>query len=108
MSSFYTNVALSKNDILLRGYENGKRAQRQIPYKPYLFIPTPKETKYSTLEGRGVGRVDFDSIRDAREFVGQYKDVDGMQVYGLTNFVYTYIYDNYRGEIQYDPSIISV
>ncbi len=107
-SKFYTNVALSKNDILLRGYENGKRIQRQIPYKPYLFVPTPKETKFSTLEGRGVGRVDFDSIRDARDFLNQYKDVDGMSVYGLNNFVYTFIYDNYQGEINYDPQQVSV
>ena len=108
MTKFYTNVALSKNDILLRGYENGKRIQRQIPYKPYLFVPTPKESKYSTLEGRGVGRVDFDSIREARDFLNQYKDVDGMPIYGLNNFVYTYIYDNYQGEIQYDPQEVSV
>lgn len=108
MTKFYTNVALSKNDILLRGYENGKRIQRQIPYKPYLFVPTPKESKYATLEGRGVGRVDFDSIREARDFLNQYKDVDGMPIYGLNNFIYTFIYDNYAGEIQYDPQDVSV
>lgn len=107
-SKFYTNVALSKNDILLRGYEDGKRIQRQIPYKPYLFIPTHKETEYQTLQGRGVGRVDFDSIREARDFLNQYKDVDGMPIYGLNNFVYTFIYDTYRGEINYDPSVVSV
>ncbi len=105
---FYTYVALSKNDILLRGYEDGKRIQEQIPYKPYLFVPTPKETKYKTLEGKGVGRVDFDSIREARDFLAQYKDVHGTTVYGLNNFVYTFIYDNYRGEVEYDPSLISV
>ncbi len=108
MSKFYTYVALSKNDILLRGYENGKRIQEQIPYKPYLFVPTPKETKYKTLDGKGVGRVDFDSIREARDFLNQYKDVHGSAVYGLNNFVYTFIYDYYRGEIEYDPSLVSV
>jgi DNA polymerase elongation subunit (family B) len=108
MSKFYTYVALSKNDILLRGYENGKRIQEQIPYKPYLFVPTPKETKYRTLDGKGVGRVDFDSIKEARDFLSQYKDVHGSTVYGLNNFVYTFIYDYFRGEIEYDPSLISV
>lgn len=105
---FYTSVSLARNDILLRGYENGKRIQKQIPYKPYLFIPTPKETKYSTLDGRGVGRVDFDSIKEAREFLNKYSDVHGVSVYGLNNFVYTFIYDYYQGEIEYDPSVISV
>lgn len=105
---FYTSVSLARNDILLRGYENGKRIQKQIPYKPYLFIPTPKETKYSTIDGRGVGRVDFDSIKEAREFLNKYSDVHGVSVYGLNNFVYTFIYDYYQGEIEYDPSVISV
>ena len=73
MTKFYTNVALSKNDILLRGYEDGKRIQRQIPYKPYLFVSSPKESKFTTLDGRGVGRVDFDSIRDARNFIQENK-----------------------------------
>lgn len=107
-SKFYTNVALSKNDILLRGYENGVRIQERVPYKPYLFIPTPKETKYATLDGDGVGRIDFDSIREARDFLSQYKDTAGTSIYGLNNFVYTFIYDNYTGEISYDPQIVSV
>lgn len=108
MSRFYTNVALIRGDILLRGYEHGKRIQRAIPYKPYLFVPTPKETIYQTLEGKPVGRVDFDSVKEARDFLQTYKDVDGMTIYGLNNFVYPFIYDNYQGEINYDPSVIRV
>jgi DNA polymerase elongation subunit (family B) len=108
MAKFYTNVAQSKNEILLRGYQDGKRIQEKIPYKPYLFIPTPKESKYRTLEGQAVGKIVFDSIREARDFANKYKDVDGMPVYGFTNFVYPFIYDNYRGEVQYDPALISV
>lgn len=107
---FYTNVALSRNEILLRGYSEGKPVSRKIPYKPYLFIPTKKETEYQTLEGNGVGRVDFDSIREARDFMREYEGVAGMPIYGLDKFVYTFIYDTYlsEGELQYDPSVIGV
>jgi len=104
---FYTNVALSKNDILLCGYEGNERIRERVHYKPYLFIPTQEQTKFKTLEQKKVGQVDFDSIWDARDFLKQYKDVSGMPIYGLNNFVYTYIYDNYGGEIQYDPATIS-
>jgi DNA polymerase elongation subunit (family B) len=97
-----------KNDILLRGYENGKRIEERIPYKPYLFVPTPNETQYHTLEGKGVGRVDFDSIGEARGFLSTYKDVHGTSVYGMSTFVYPFIYDYYRGEVEYDPATISV
>ena len=110
MSTFYTNVAVAKNEILLRGIEDGKRIARKIPYKPYLFIPTKKETKYQTLEGKPVGRIDFDSMREARNFLKEYEDVGGMPIYGLDKFVYTFINDEYKqdGDIQYDPSLISV
>ncbi len=109
-STFYTNVAVSRGDILLRGVENGKRVSKKIPYKPYLFIPTKKETEYQTLEGHPVGRVDFDSIREAKDFMREYEDVGGMPIYGLDKFVYTFINDQYKqaGDVQYDPSLINV
>lgn len=109
-STFYTNVAMSRGDILLRGIENGKRVSKKIPYKPYLFIPTKKETEYQTLEGHPVGRVDFDSIKEAKDFMREYEDVGGMPIYGLDKFVYTFINDEYKrgGDIMYDPSLINV
>lgn len=108
MSEFYTYVTSTKNDILIRGYKNGKRITKKIPYKPYLFVPTTNESRYTTIEGERVGRIDFDSIKEAREFSNTYKDVEGMTVYGMTNFVYPCIYDTYPGEIDYDPALISV
>lgn len=107
-NKFYTNVSMSKNDILLCGYENGKRVRDRVPYKPYLFVPTQENTKYTTLDQKKVGKIDFDSIWEARDFLKTYKDVQGMPIYGLNNFVYTYIYDNYQGEILYDPTAIAV
>ena len=107
-SKFYTYVSQVKNDILLRGYENGKRIQERIHYKPYLFVPTPRDAQYHTIDGKGVGKVDFESMGDARDFLKQYKDVHGTAVYGMSNFVYPFIYDKYDGDIEYDPSIVSV
>jgi len=109
MSKFYTSVSLNRGDILLRGYENGERIQHAIPYKPYLFVNSrTKNTEYRTLKGIPVDKIDFSSVYEAREFIKRYKDVDGMDVYGLTNFVYTFIHDHYPGVINYDPKQISV
>lgn len=109
MSKFYTSVSLNRGDILLRGYENGERVQHAIPYKPYLFVNSRiKNTEYKTLKGIPVDKIDFSSVYEAREFIKRYKDVDGMDVYGLTNFVYTFIHDHYPGVINYDPSLVSV
>lgn len=107
---FYTNVYLHRNEILLTGYENGKKVLHTIPYKPYLFMNSKTgNTDYKTLKGTPVDRIDFDSVYDARDFVKRYKDVSGVSIYGLTNYVYTFIRDHYpEQEIQYDPSLISV
>ncbi len=109
MSKFYTNVYLNRGEILLRGYENGERVQHAIPYRPYLFVTSRvKNTEYRTLKGTPVDKVEFGSIYEARDYIKRYKDVDGLEIYGLTNFVYTFIHDHYPGTIDYDPSVISV
>ena len=49
---FYTNVNRMGNDILVRGYKNGKRIKGRVEYKPTLFIPTKEPTQYRTIDGR--------------------------------------------------------
>jgi DNA polymerase elongation subunit (family B) len=106
---FYTDVYQKFDKIYVRGYENGKRVEFIEKYKPYLFLNTKDGSgSYRTLEGKTVGKMKFESISDAREFMKSYENVDNMEFYGLTNFQYAFMYDNYEGEIQYDPSIISV
>ena len=104
---FYTNVFARGDKIYLRGYESGKRVEQILTYKPYMFMPK-KDGFYKTLEGKQVDKMQFESISDAKEFMKTYSDVDNMDIYGFNNYPYMFIYDNYPGEIQYDPSKISV
>jgi len=61
---FYTNVHLFRDDILIRGYENGKPIKRSIPYRPYLFISSRKVgSTFRTLDGKKVDKIDFSSVR---------------------------------------------
>ncbi len=71
MSKFYTNVTLIRNDIYVRGYENGQRVQHVVPYKPYLFVHSKgvTSTKYRNLQGKAVDKLEFDSISEARDFI---------------------------------------
>jgi len=105
---FYTSVVQNKNKMLVRGIDNGKPVKRIYDYSPYLFIPTNKETKFRTPTGQSVGKMDFDSIWDAKEFIKEYDNIEGMPIYGMTNFLYPFIFDHFQGEIKYDPSLISV
>ena len=72
--SFYTNVQLVGDNIHYIGYEDGQRIQRKFKFSPTLFVVTKKQTKWKTLDGRYAKPVRFESVREARQFVDQYKD----------------------------------
>ena len=107
MTSFYTHVHMRGNKIYLRGYEKGLRVTDIVDYSPYIFVPSDKGD-HKTLDGKPVRRVDFDSISEAREFLKSYEDVDNMKIYGLTSWPYLYIFDNYKGDIDYDPNMVKI
>ena len=98
---FYTNVALWGNNLLLREYKDGERINRRVKYSPTLFCPVTKETGYKTLQGKNVAPVKHLTIRDAKEWVANYKDQPHL-VYGNTMFQYSYLSDTYKGDIQWD------
>lgn len=104
---FYTNVHQRGDKIYVRGYKNGKREKFIEQYKPYMFIPKLGGS-YKTLDNTPVAKMPFDSISDAKDFISRYEDVANMEIYGLTTFAYTYIFDNFKGEINYDPKIIRI
>ena len=104
---FYTSVFQRGDKIYSRGFTNGKRDTEIEQYNPYMFIQKPNG-KYKTLDGKAVERIDFDSISEAKDFVQRYNDVSNMEIFGLDMYTYTYIFDNFRGEINYDPNIINV
>ena len=91
---FYTNIQQWGNNLLLREVVNGERINRKIKYSPTLFCPVMRETKFKTLEGKYVTPIKHQTIKDAREWVEQYKDQPHL-VYGNTNYAYSFLYENY-------------
>ena len=110
MSDFYTDVDIFKNKILLRGYEAGKRIQKEIDYQPYLFIPSKNNvtTEYTNVRGQHLHKMNFDSIYDAKDFMKRYKEVSNFKIYGMDRFVYPFISDNYQHTVKYDVNQIKV
>jgi DNA polymerase elongation subunit (family B) len=102
---FYTNIFQRGDKVYVRGYKDGQRLRYFEEYKPYLFL-NKQGGPYRTLDGKQVDKIEFGSIRDAKDFLQRYEDVSNMDIYGLTNFSYLYIFDNFKGEINYDPTII--
>jgi len=106
---FYTNVQMIGNHFLVRGYDNGKHVMFREEYSPTLFVPSKRETKYKTLEGDCVDKVNPGLVRDCREFIKKYEGVDGFNIYGNDRFVYQYISDKYpEPEIKFDITKIKV
>jgi len=105
---FYTNVNRIGNDILVRGYKDGKRVKGRVEFKPTLFIPTKEPTKYSTIDGKQVGAIQPGTMRDCRDFVNKYKHIDNFEIHGNQNYVHQYIGATWPGLIEFDRSRVRV
>jgi DNA polymerase elongation subunit (family B) len=106
--SFYTNVELIGDNVLYRGYENGQYVQTRTHFSPTLFMTSNKEEKYKTLTGKNVKPIQFESPREAREFIGKYEGVHGVEVHGYERFLYQFISKEFPGEIDYDMSLMNI
>jgi len=100
--NFYTNVLQWGNQLFVRAVINGERQNFKIKYRPTLYSPVPgKKTGYKTLDGVSVLPTEFDSIKEAKEWVDSHKSQPEL-VYGNTQFSYNYIADTYKGRIDWD------
>lgn len=109
--NFYTHVYIQGNNILLKGIDRGNRIKEKVQYKPYLFFPTTEEntnTKFRTIKGDPLIRKSFETIAEARKFIRECGDADNSQIFGLTNFEYTFINDEYPGVVDYNTDFINV
>ena len=108
--SFYTNVQTIGNSILFRGVSNdGKRFKDRIEYHPTLYIPTKEETKFKTLQGEPVGEIQPGNMKECREFIAKYQDIDNFNVYGNDKFEFSFIAEHFPEEhIDYDYSQIRI
>ena len=103
---FYTNVHRRGNLVYIRGYRNGKRFSEPHEYRPSFFIPTNADSPYRTLDGETVGLVQPGSIRECREWLNQYKNVDNFKVYGSDFHQYTCLNEKFGND--YDREYIRV
>jgi len=99
--NFYTNILQWGNNLLLREVVNGERVNRKIRYQPTLYSPVQNPTDWKTLNGDYVTPVKLPSIKDAKEWVEQYKSQPEL-VFGNTQYPYCYLADSYPNQIDWD------
>jgi len=100
---FYTNVQMVGDNFLVRGYEDGKHFATREKFYPTLFVDSKKKTKYKTLEGEYVEAIEPGTVRESRDFIKRYSDVENFNVYGNERFIYQYISEKYpEQELKFD------
>ncbi len=105
---FYTNILTRGNNILFRGFKDGKRVVQKIPFQPTLYVRTGKETGWKTLWGENVDKVKFPSMEEARNFIEQYKEVSNFPIYGNKNFAYQFLSKVFPHDLKFDMSLMKI
>jgi DNA polymerase elongation subunit (family B) len=108
MSKYYTSVFVYGNNVLYRGVKEGRRVKMKIQYSPTLFLPVNKKTDWKNLEGDHLEPKRFETIREARDFVKRYEDVQNFKIFGNSSFEYSFIADNQPGMIDWKMEDISI
>lgn len=67
-----------------------------------------KDCGWRSLDGKQLARIDFDNMKAAGDFVKEYKEVENAKVYGLSQFEYVFLNEEYPGMVNYDPATIRV
>ena len=104
---FYTNIYTHGNQILERYIEDGERKQRKVDYEPTLYVNSTKQSPYKTIHGKQVEPRRFDSIRGARNFIQEHGKISNSPVYGMQQFAYAYINEEYP-ERKFDVTQLNV
>ena len=108
--SFYTSVNRYGQNILYRGYDTeGKPDIRKIKYRPTMYVPSKSQNpKWHGLDGTPVDPIKLGSMRECKQFIESYGNIDNYNIYGNTRHVHGCIQEMYPDTIPADTSLINV
>lgn len=101
MTKYYTNVFQIKSDIYHYYFENGKRKQEKIRFKPVLGVPTEEKTGWTDIHGNNVGPIQFDSIFQMYSWRKENEDLKD-EIYGDIAPIYQFLTGKYTKELEPD------
>ena len=104
---FYTNVVQWGNQLLVREINNGERRDFRLKYEPTLYAKVKEPTPYKTLKGDFCTPIKHPSIKDAKEWVEQYKSQPDL-IYGNTQYAYSYMNESYSDPCPWDKDDILI
>ena len=104
---FYTSVSKDKNDIVVRGYKDGKRVRHRIrDYEPTLFvIDSSGKSKWRTYDGKCVAPIKVGNTQELNQWKEKYKEIENFPIYGYERYAQQWITENFPEEIEFDFSL---
>ena len=105
---FYTNIYTRGNYVHFRGFKDGKRVKEKIPFQPTLYVRSGKPSDFKSLWGDNLEKVKFSTIKEARNFVDQYKEVSNFPIFGNKNYGYQFTSKMFPDTIEFDISLIKI
>lgn len=105
--SFYLSIERIGQNLCERYIDDdGIEHARKVPYEPTLFTHCSNETGYKDIYGRNCQPKQFDTMRDASQYI---KDTKSMhEVMGMDDFIVSYISDTYGYDRQYNAKQIRI
>ena len=91
MKNFYTNIQVIGDEMLVRAIMDGKRENYREEFYPTLFCPTKNQTKFKTLSGKSIDKIQPGTITDCRKEISKWKKAYNIDLYGSTDWVCQYI-----------------
>jgi len=107
MKEFYTNVSPYGDELLVRGFSDGKRFSDRVPYSPKLYHPYKGKTTHHALDGTPLIARTCKSVKEARMLIKRYEDHPNF-LYGTDRWQYQYIADYWPGQIEYDKEKLRI
>ena len=103
---FYTSVNSVNDKILVRGFDDGERFIDKVPYQPSMFMKSNagEKTSYKDIYGNPLKKIMFQSLQEAKDKCFQKSTRE--DYYGMANFEYSYIADEWPDEIEFDPKLV--
>jgi|TARA_R100000081_G_scaffold50001_1_gene24014 DNA polymerase elongation subunit (family B) len=105
---FYTSINRFGNELLYRGYNNGRPEKYRVRFEPTLYLESKQETNYKSIFGQNLFPKSFDTMRDANDFAKMYKEVKDINVYGTTNYIHQFIAERYPNDIEFNIDDINI
>lgn len=105
---FYTDIRQSGDTVFHSYIEDGIRHRDKFKFSPKIYVKSNKDDSHSTIYGDPLAEIDFDTIRDCKEFIQKHKSVANFPMFGNQNYGFQFLSTEYKEEIQYDSSQLDV